>query len=183
MSDKISERFRSSQGRGRNTQSEPHLHEKIDLTLMMRETSQRRRGFHSRNEPKDLEVTAELLAIDRALEEALRGYSKILTETNLVQIIKEYLSNDKSAGIRYDIRSLQRILDGRQARGFTRMMIKKSLRGKWRQLEGQQGSPVGTPETSDDDYDDEDIRENHNYEKIVKVDGNIIIDVTKTPKS
>ena len=110
MFDNNSERSGSSQGRGRNTQSEPHLHEKIDLTLMMRETSQRRRGFHSRNEPKDLEVTAELLAIDRALEEALRGYSKILTETNLVQIIKEYLSNDKSAGIRYDIRSLQRIL-------------------------------------------------------------------------
>ena len=102
MSDKIS-RSGSSQGRGGNIQSEPHLHEKIDLTLTMRESSQCRRGFQSRNEQKNLKVIAEFLAIDRVLEEALRGYSKILTETNLVQIIKEYLSNDKSAGIRSDI--------------------------------------------------------------------------------
>ena len=61
-----SERSGSSQGRGGNTQQEARLHGIINLNLIMRETSQRRRGFHSRNEQKDLEVTAESLAIDRA---------------------------------------------------------------------------------------------------------------------
>ena len=47
----------------------------------------------------------------------------------------------------------------------------------------QQGSPIGTPEPSDDDYDDDDTLKTNYYEKIVKVDGNIILDVTKTPKT
>ena len=68
---------------------------------------------------------------------------------------------------------MQRRLEGRYGRGFTRMILKKTLRGKWRQLEDQQGLPIGTPETSDDEYDDEDTLEGHNYEKMVKVEVNI----------
>ena len=113
----------------------------------------------------------------------MRGYSKILAKSNLVQIIKEYLSNDKSGEFRYDIRSLQHRLEGGQDRGIPRIMVTKTLRGKWRQLGDQKGSPIGTPEPSDDDYDDDDTLKTNYYEKIVKVDGNIILDVTKTPKT
>ena len=122
-------------------------------------------GSYSRDEQKDLEVTAESLTIDRVSEEALRGYSQILAEINRVQIINEYLSNDKSGGLRYDIRGLQRRLEGGEDRRVTRMLAKKTLRGKWWHSGDQEGSPKDTPETSDDEYDDEDTLENNNYKK------------------
>ena len=75
MPENSSEKSKSSQGRGGNTEQEPHFQKKIDLTLMVRETSQHRMGFPTSDEQKDLEVTAESSAIGQVLEGAFRSYS------------------------------------------------------------------------------------------------------------
>ena len=98
MLNNSAKRSGSSQGRGgKTTQQETHKLSKVDLTQIVKETTQRRRFAKSWNEQLGQEVEIETHEIDLVLQEALRKYSQNLAEVKIIQLIREYISNDKSA--------------------------------------------------------------------------------------
>ena len=115
---------RSSIGRGGNaTQKEPSSLSTWDLTQMVKGTTLRRRRAQCRsllNEPDGMEEARET---DLILEGAFRYYAQNQVEMKLVQLIKEYLSNDISGKLRCKIRRLQERFHGGSDRGFTRMIV------------------------------------------------------------
>ena len=185
-----SKKFRSSHGRGGNaTQKEQYSLSTWDLTQMVKGTTLRRRRAQCRSlliEPDGMEEARET---DLILEGAFRYYAQNQVEIKLVRLIKEYLSNDISGLLRCKVRRLQDRFYGGSDRGFTRMIVGKTLLSKQKQLCAQQGSMPGTPESSDDekfeetdDGDNADPLDRIKYNEIVKVEGNNISDVTETPK-
>ena len=180
MPSKSAKRSRSSNGRGGNTQQEPHFLTKGDAYQMVKDTAWCRKGAYSWNEQKEQHCAAESSEINKALKEALSTYNPNLAEEKVVQIIRDYISNDRSGETRYDIRRLQHSLEGRLVRGFTRVIQRITLKGKRRKLENQQGTPIGTPNSSDSE-EDEDPPGSYNVANTVKVESNLL-DGTKTLK-
>ena len=137
----------SSQGRGGDTQQEPTM-----------SGSSQRRGGDTQQEPHLLciaENIADSLAIDRALEEACIKYYGHIAERKVVRIIKDYISNDISGILRSDIRRRERNLRSGKHHGFSKFIEGKVLISKKKILVEQQGTPNGTPESSEDE-DEED---------------------------
>ena len=112
---------------------------------------------------------AESTEIDRVLEKVLSKYCKSLAEYKIVQIIRSYTMNDTSSATRCKIRDLQQKLDEDEYRGFTRMILQKTLNSKMKHLEKQQGTPNGTPESSDDEDSEDtvDLRESAIAETLI----------------
>ena len=153
MSDEDKEKSRSSHGRGDVTditQKESWSEPNFTNSLTMRDTGQNREAPVTSQTTTAQDCTSESTEIDRVLEEALRRYSTTLSETKLVQLIRSYTSNEKSGKTRSEIRQLHRCLKDDQCDSFTRFIWHKTLDSKHKILEKQQGTPNGTPESSDD---------------------------------
>ena len=81
------ERSRSSNGRGGNTQQEPHRLVKSDLSQIAVWTAHRRMTACAKIEQKNQRHISESIAIDIVLGDALTTYSRKLAEKKIVQII------------------------------------------------------------------------------------------------
>ena len=177
------ERSRSSNGRGGNTQQEPHRLVKSDLSQIAVWTAHRRMTACAKIEQKNQRHISESIAIDIVLGDALTTYSRKLAEKKIVQIIRGYLTNDISERIRRDIRNLEEKLEISQDRDFHWMMLNKTLDSKHKQLLDQQGTPNGTPESSDDEDGEDPMYEDYTLEvgRLPKV--NDTINQVETPKT
>ena len=100
--------------------------------------------------------TAESLAITRILEEAFVYYGAGFAEMNVLRIIRDFLSNDISGLLRYDITRRKRLLSTGRVRGFRKFIEKKTIVSKKKILLKQRGSPIGTPDTSADEGEEDD---------------------------
>ena len=94
---------------------------------------------------------SETFSIDLLLEEALRENGDNLVDNNLISIVRQFNCNDISGNLRKKIRDLKERLNAGEDPPFTRMILRKILRSKEKQLEKQQGSPPSTPASSDDE--------------------------------
>lgn len=70
---------------------------------------------------------------------------------------------------RSKISQLHRCLKDKQCRGFTRFIRQKTLNSKLKILENQQGTPNGTPESSDDELSEESLF-SYNYEDLTNAE-------------
>ena len=130
----------------------------MDLTKILRETSNRRFSTTQRRTIKEKEILgcqSEALAINLLLEEALAKSGGNLVEKNLISLVRDFNSDDISGVLREKIRRLQERLDAGEDPPQIRTMIRIILRSKRKQLEKQQGSQPGTPASSDDEDEEE----------------------------
>ena len=144
------ERPGSSQGRGGNTQQEHKL-------LSSRSDS------NGSNKEKELGSNSESSWINRVLVEKLSPCSSALSEPNIVQIIRSYTSNDTSSKTRSKIEWLKGRLEDDDFDDFARWMYRLTLSSKFKILEKQQGTPNGTPASSEDEECENELI-SHDYE-------------------
>ena len=109
------------------------------------------------------ESKSESIWINRVLVEALGSYSSELSEPNIVHIIRSYMTNDTSSKTRSKIEWLKRRLEDDQYDAFTRNLYQLTLNSKWKILEKQQGTPNGTPASSEDEECENELV-SHDYE-------------------
>ena len=135
----------------------------MNLTKILIETSERRVSkVQSRVSALTLEKQelsgsqSEAMAIDSLLEEVLSKNGQNLLDKNLISLVRQYNCNDISGNLRRKIRNLLERLNAGEDPPFHLMMLRITLRSKRKQLEKQQGSPPGTPASSDDEYEESD---------------------------
>ena len=133
----------------------------MNLTKILIETSERRVSkVQSRVSALTLEKQelsgsqSEAMAIDSLLEEVLSKNGQNLLDKNLISLVRQYNCNDISGDLRRKIRNLLERLNAGEDPPFHLMMLRITLRSKRKQLEKQQGSPPGTPETSEDEFEE-----------------------------
>ena len=173
MSVSCAERPGSSQGRGGNTQQEQKL---------LSSQSE----LNGINTEKELGSDSESILINRVLGEVLSSYSTALAEPNIVQLIRSYTSNDTSSKTRSKIEWLKCRLEDDQNDDFTRKMYRLTLNSKRKFLVKQQGTPSGTPESSEDE-DCANQPYSHDYKiakKIIKAEQVTVLDdkASQTPE-
>ena len=144
----------SSQGRGGNTQQEQTTLRKVNATMLLLDSARHRmrsQQLNGTNTEKELGSDSESILINRVLGEVLSSYSTALAEPNIVQIIRSYTSNGTSSKTRSKIEWLKCRLEDDQNDDFTRKMYRLTLNSKRKFLVKQQGTPSGTPESSEDE--------------------------------
>ena len=99
--------------------------------------------------------TAESLAITRILEEAFVYHGAGLAEMYVVRIIRDFISNDISGLLRYDIMRRERLLSTGRVRRFRKFIEMKTVVSKKKILLKQRGTPTGTPDTSADEGEED----------------------------
>ena len=134
----------------------------MDLTKILIETSERRvskapsRSALSLLKQELSGSQSEAMAIDSLLEEALSNNGQNPFDKNLISLVREYNCKDISGDLRRKIRNLLEKIKAGEDPPFHLMMLRITLRSKRKQLEKQQGSPPGTPASSDDEYEESD---------------------------
>ena len=134
----------------------------MNLTKILIETSERRvskapsRSALSLLKQELSGSQSEAMAIDSLLEEALSNNGKNPFDKNLISLVREYNCKDISGDLRRKIRNLLEKINAGEDSPFHLMMLRITLRSKRKQLEKQQGSPPGTPASSDDEYEESD---------------------------
>ena len=134
----------------------------MDLTKILIETSERRvskapsRSALSLLKQELSGSQSEAMAIDSLLEEALSNNGLNPFDKNLISLVREYNCKDISGDLRRKIRNLLEKIKAGEDSPFHLMMLRITLRSKRKQLEKEQGSPPGTPASSDDEYEESD---------------------------
>ena len=159
-------------------------HNRVDLTAVLRLTSERRRRkklcSRSRNLPArnatvlrryahnrfvadiDESKHPDVLRVNKVFESVLHCYGSNLADMNITRIILEYSDWERHwtriLKLRDDTVRLKKRLESRQDRSTVRMIVGKTLNSKSKQLIKSQGSHPGTPESSDSEEEDEPLQ-------------------------
>ena len=145
---------------------------KTDFSDILRTTAHRRMGNdsyfeHDKNAPpgrsglnqeRSYNTSVEN-AVVNVLEEALFKYDdRNTSEKEILQILSEYDnkgSRQRMYELRDKIRELQDRINAGQDHSTMRMILRTIVRSKRRELDKSAGSPPGTPQTSDDEEEDD----------------------------
>ena len=137
----------------------------LDLTEILKETSHRRiieapkpASNLTLKKKQSSACDSECFSIEIILEEAMSKHGVNLLERNIVNLVREFNSNDISGTLRSTIRKLKKRLRTGVDQPEIQMVLRIILRSKEKMLQKQQGSNPGTPASSDDD-DEEDSEE------------------------
>ena len=192
------------------TPSEDRKHSRLDLTAVLRLTSERRRrnklGCRSRNLPArkasvlrrcahnrsaaDIGQSKhpDVLRVNKVFETILRGYGINLADVNITKIILEYSDWERHwiriLKLRDDAVRLKKRLETRQDRSTVRMILGKMLNSKSKQLIESQGSQPGTPESSDSEEDEppQILADSRACNLVPSEDADYILETTRQPK-